>query len=485
MHAVYPLPEALGPERGDGWSIHASPMAGVDLRTRQMYVPLGASSEDFCTRAHELAHVAWTRGDPKVLSERFGVDELIYQAVEDNRIEGWLVRVAGVDLNPAGLPTDRFRETASRLIALRDHRSACLLLIATTHGAAGPEVRAVVERAAQTWGGFRRALEVADGATARLWRGQRPSQELTGQTARWVQRQLDWPLPRGPRRSRRRGPSEADRAPSPTSPPLPLHVQLLRRARTMRGALRTALGLTPSDLQDDPGPVDPGVSLLLGSGDADQAGELLRFVLDLGVGPQRQFAPWGPMDVEEPERVIAHPGRMGRWSRPAEEGLHLRYPHRYASDRRVFGRRRRVQGGGVLIDVSGSMQLSAADVDRIVAAAPGAYVLGYAASSSRGVLRVLARDGRRVAPEHCDFSRVGTCNVIDLPALEYLVRLRVEPRLWVSDGMATGIGDNSGPENLRQVQELTELAGIRRLATVNEAIALLDCLSHHETRAIP
>jgi hypothetical protein len=189
------------------------------------------------------------------------------------------------------------------------------------------------------------------------------------------------------------------------------------------------------------------------------------------------------MEVQQPERVIAHAGRLGRWKRPTDEGVYLRYPHRYLSDRRVFGHRRRVPGGAVLIDASGSMHLSAAHVDRIVAAAPGAHVLGYAASLERGVLRVLARDGRRVAPEDCDFSGVGTSNVIDLPALEYLARLRVQPRLWISDGLVTGIGDRTGPENLRQVLSLTESKGIRRLATLDEAIALLDQLSGRDNSA--
>lgn len=480
---VYPLPEALGRERGAGWAIFRSPMAGVDLPSRRMFVPLGPGPDDYCARVHELGHVAWTRGDPGKLSARLGVDELVYQAVEDNRIEGWLSRIAGVNLFPLGLALDRVRDAAGRIVALRDHRSACLLLIATTHAAAGPVVRATLERAARKSLGFRVALEVADGATVRLWRHPRPTQDQTGRVARWVQRRLEAVHDHEPHGETSASTGDAWSSPMPDCPRPPLRQHLIRRAKAIRGALREALGLVPVPSEDEPTDDFPSAGSLTALPDRSAIHdglELLRLALTMDAGAGHNFVPWGPMDVQEPERVIAHAGRLGRWKRPTEEGVYLRYPHRYLSDRRVFAHRRRVPGGGVLIDASGSMHLSAGDVDRVVAAAPGAHVLGYAASTHRGVLRVLVRDGRRVAPEDCDFSAVGTSNVIDLPALEYLARLRVQPKLWVSDGLVTGIGDRTGSENLRQVHSLTESKGIRRLASLDEAVALLNRLSRRE-----
>jgi hypothetical protein len=186
-----------------------------------------------------------------------------------------------------------------------------------------------------------------------------------------------------------------------------------------------------------------------------------------------KFVAWGQATIDNPPRPLVTSGCVARSWRSAVEGIALRYPHRLLTDGRVFGRRRRHRGGAILIDSSGSMSITARDLAAILDAAPGAVVAAYAARHDHGVIRILACHGRRVAPEHLSMSGVGPHNVIDLPALEYLASQSTRPRIWVSDMVVTGIGDRTGPENLRQVKALLARTGIHRVATIGEAIKTL------------
>ena len=118
------------------------------------------------------------------------------------------------------------------------------------------------------------------------------------------------------------------------------------------------------------------------------------------------------------------------------EGAIPRHWNRLPMDGAVFGRKvRRPAGAAVLIDQSGSMQFSAADVLAILEAAPAAIVAAYAGDdASSGVLRILAKDGKRVSDADA-YIRAGG-NTVDGPALAWLAA-QEGPRYWVSDGMAT------------------------------------------------
>jgi hypothetical protein len=171
------------------------------------------------------------------------------------------------------------------------------------------------------------------------------------------------------------------------------------------------------------------------------------------------------MTVDEPERPLAAcPRRAG--FRAEDTGSYLRGPHRLLTDGRVFAIKRRHKGGSVLVDFSGSMNLKETEVERILANAPAAVIAVYSADRDRGILRVLARDGRRVTG---DFVKrpAGSCNVIDGPALDWLAR-QPEPRFWMSDGMVTGVGDASGTGNAQYAAEVTRDAKILRVRTAAE-----------------
>jgi vacuolar-type H+-ATPase subunit H len=126
-------------------------------------------------------------------------------------------------------------------------------------------------------------------------------------------------------------------------------------------------------------------------------------------------------------------GKVSRKPRPSDEGAVIRNMHRWYSDRRIFNRKRKLPGGTLLMDLSGSMSLTAAQINEIIDAAPHATVVAYSGSGDRGEMKRLAEKGKRVADN--EVNTFGGGNVIDMPALEWLAK-QEEPRVWVSDGLA-------------------------------------------------
>jgi hypothetical protein len=158
--------------------------------------------------------------------------------------------------------------------------------------------------------------------------------------------------------------------------------------------------------------------------------------------------------------------------RATQEGSCPRHFHRWGIDRALFrhtARRRR--GGTVLVDTSGSMSLDAAGVDAILTASAGAAEVAiYSGMEGVGELRVVARRGRRADAR--DLVPFGRGNIVDEPALEWLAR-QAGPRIWISDGGVTGIGDQTSPALQQRCRELVERAQILRVRTVREAARLL------------
>jgi len=163
-------------------------------------------------------------------------------------------------------------------------------------------------------------------------------------------------------------------------------------------------------------------------------------------------------------------GRRGR-ARATSEGSLVRYPFRWPIDGALFRRSSRVRGGTVLIDTSGSMSLDAAGIDRILVASSGAALIAlYSGHDRLGELRIVARDGRRADAR--DLVPFGRGNIVDEPALQWLSR-QAGPRLWISDGGVTGIGDTASVALHRRCQEIVARGGIRRVKTIDEAAAFL------------
>lgn len=176
--------------------------------------------------------------------------------------------------------------------------------------------------------------------------------------------------------------------------------------------------------------------------------------------------PWGVLQLDEPPRAIriAIHGAQGR-RRSIDTGTVPRHWHRWVVDGAVFVTSApRSTGGTVLVDASGSMSLTRSDLARLITGAPTTTIAVYSGLDRSGVLRVLVRDGFR-AGDHLMGPPAGPGNVIDKPALEWLARQR-GPRVWISDGAVTGIGDHGGEGNARECADMCRRANIRRVRSI-------------------
>jgi hypothetical protein len=177
---------------------------------------------------------------------------------------------------------------------------------------------------------------------------------------------------------------------------------------------------------------------------------------------------WGRLTVEEPPRsVVAKLAKLRTVRRPSDEGTTIRRLDRLLVDGRVFATTRRLAGGTVLIDASGSMGWSREDLLKCLEAAPAATIALYSGNRDKGVLRVVARDGRMVAPELVK-PPSGSGNIVDGPALEWLAS-QAEPRIWISDGVVTGVDDVEYPALSAEATRIQMTGRVLRLDHLAEA----------------
>jgi hypothetical protein len=176
-------------------------------------------------------------------------------------------------------------------------------------------------------------------------------------------------------------------------------------------------------------------------------------------------APWGHMTIQYPRLDRAALRRVAC----VPEGVHLRAPWRSTTDHAVFRGTKVPRHGSVLIDASGSMGLAPEDVAALARALPAGIVAAYGAEwPDSGVLRVLARRG--VVASDLGAYACGPFNVIDGRALRWLAT-QPAPRVWVSDGIVTGIGDHMHFACERDADQIVSAAGIVRLPDVPAALA--------------
>ena len=153
-----------------------------------------------------------------------------------------------------------------------------------------------------------------------------------------------------------------------------------------------------------------------------------------------QHDTWIPLNIKRQPMSVTLQGAIGRKRVASNVGRNPRRLQRMITDpeRRIFDKYVRDRGGIVLVDLSGSMDLSKDQVKEIMFSAKGCTVLGYSSSSWRHKqndnLWVLADKGK-ICDELPD---VPGGNGNDLPAIKYAVSLRERmqtPVIWVTDGM--------------------------------------------------
>jgi hypothetical protein len=145
-----------------------------------------------------------------------------------------------------------------------------------------------------------------------------------------------------------------------------------------------------------------------------------------------------------------------------DEGAVPIAPYRMVLDGRMFARKKREKGGTVLVDLSGSMNLSQDDIREIIKTAPGATVAVYAGRNKHGVIAIAASGGRMATEDTIRSAMPGCGNIIDGPALRWLAKMPA-PRVWVSDAVVTGEHDQCGTNLIIEAMSICRNADIKRV----------------------
>lgn len=418
---LYPVPEAIGGR----WTVRegAPQVSTID---RTMYVPTGGTPQDRYCRAHEMTHAKITpQVNPIVEARKAGIDPRCLQVCEDARVNNFL---KSRRVSTAGSLTD---DEADALVrkrhSLRD-LAICMVAAADT----GDESRlaasmtryefSLTDEAERNRFGRDRAIarQIAANTTAQLHRGERLLSKAGFRKA------------------------------------------TIPAAKLLHQLLSTADELSVSPLRVEGHQLS---SYRIAHSDA----------LEPWAWGDLQPTVTAAMTTPRELRAIATQRRF------SDYGVTPTAMHRLPVDQRVFGIKRRSNGGTVLLDASGSMHIHADDIVQLLVAAPAATVAMYAGRISDGTLTIIARNGKsasaREIERHLDQTKRN--NVVDGPALEWLAR-QPGPRLWVSDGRVTGRFDGAydgcTANHYADVARILRVGNITQAETIGAAIRLMSKL---------
>lgn len=183
---------------------------------------------------------------------------------------------------------------------------------------------------------------------------------------------------------------------------------------------------------------------------------------------------WGRMQIVRPPLCRPQNLAMRRMRiRATEEGAVPGRIERLFTDGAIFSRVERQRGASVLLDISGSMGLSTEEIKDFLTRIPAATIATYCGGGGGvGHLRIIAERGK-IASDNDMRVRYGQNNLIDGPALEWLGAQPLEPRLWVSDGQVTGIGDVCSAGLSAIAEAICLRHKILRIESLEEAIRFL------------
>jgi hypothetical protein len=197
--------------------------------------------------------------------------------------------------------------------------------------------------------------------------------------------------------------------------------------------------------------------------------------------PGARRAPSGvfaPLVFDDTITYVARARRtLHRRDRPCTSGTVMRYPGRLLTDphQRAFARKLPGTGGVIVIDQSGSMDVSVVQLEQLLKGAPGALIVGY--SHRPGDLGetpnvwVLAQRGR--VASHARAGNIG--NGVDALVLRCALREAVdaEPIVWVTDGQVTDSHDHPCHSLSVECAQLVQRHRIRLVRSVDQVDAAL------------
>ncbi|MBW4077230.1 MAG: hypothetical protein HIU84_01680 [Acidobacteria bacterium] len=390
--------------------------ASCDLTNRVLEVPLGEGALERLVRAHELMHV---RVSPSNVLYRSAHDVSLrsLECAEELRINTLLTRL---DFATELLMDGSEKSAGARVAREGNWGEALAFLLAVLNTGAEREYLAGVRRAQPTWIGGLRAVKK---------RVVRILGELT--TAELADTSDDGEgLPRG-------------------------YAVTVAIARIVDAAAMAMVPVGTEALRQFRRSLEPGGRR----------------------APSGRFA---PLRCEAPEG-LEHRDRLRTRARyrPSVSGTVMRYPSRLLTDdaRRAFASKRPSGGGVIIVDQSGSMDITADDLELLLTRAPNALIIGYShkpgdsgATSNAWVLAT--RAGVASSPHK---GNIG--NGVDGPVLRWALDQRVarEPVIWVTDGQVTDSNDHPCAQLSEECAHLVCAHGIVMVRTLDMANPALAC----------
>lgn len=196
-------------------------------------------------------------------------------------------------------------------------------------------------------------------------------------------------------------------------------------------------------------------------------------------------APWDELRFSPIRAFQTVTGAINRKRTATNIGKNPRRISRLLTDpeRRIFDRTKKIEGGIVLVDGSGSMRFDYKQIERIVLASPGATIAIYSASDEpRGHnqkncpynIFVVAKDGKMVSNKQLAgvVKELNGGNGVDMPVLKWALKMRKtnkQPIIWVTDGFLH--------QNPAEVSRATHLAVANKVMFANNMSATLELMN--------
>jgi hypothetical protein len=391
------------------------PCPCTDVGGRRMYVPAGKSPFAREVRFHELLHV---KHSPKVVPDDTGATIPSILAAEDCRINMLGALIREHDALGATPMQDAFTIVMSHSV----RRMAQLTAACLGYASSGEWVA-----------GMNDALETIRSTSAfPMW---------VRKHARAIQRAIEEVAEYAPGFFQWDGETNPEASFSDT-------IQL---AHWLDSEFPDA---PPSPPEEKPGTED---------GEYDEAAD--------EDGGRAGQAVWGEMRIDAPALSVRSKGCTGRRTVPSLGGNRIVHANRAATGE-IFGRPvKRAIPDAVLIDQSGSMHWESDQLVELVAKMPVGVVAGYAGSDGKGVLRILAKDGRMVPADRVSHEDGG--NEIDGPALRWLAK-QPGRKVWVSDQGVCSSGGNAS-DLMADCNAIRHAAGIK-VCLSTDPVAILRTL---------
>lgn len=423
-----PIPEALPGPRGAPWTVRPlqAPVGFTDNRLKVMIASDGVDATSHVIRAREMIHAAISpRKSYETYATKHGLRPSSIIAAEESRVGLVLRRLARGGAMAALPSTTRYALTKGPIAKVDALRSSWAIRFAQDPVAAVYEMTCTMAahmHYQEQYAALRDLFFETVGDT------------MIQQTVEDILNNV-------------RGTLVNSKATVPSWPRVIKAAQILEGLATGKGPAQEG------DTLDDNSVFEP----------ITEGGRGRPFTVD-----------WCPMDIETP-RLVEHPETRKRMRamRHTDTGVAIGSIARLLVDERCFHEPRLVRHGTVLIDCSGSMHLSARDVQEMVHNAPAITVGLYAGDCSRGTLRIVARRGC-ISPDLDDYD-LPNGNCVDGPALEWL-GTQEGPRIWVSDGIVTGRGDNTADNLYRDAYEICVRHRISRVSDLRRVQGALTFL---------